>query len=119
MDSGKYLSLCCFRLLCKIFALLYQTFLTILRELSFSQKVRETSILDLGIFTYHFQGATLTPAFNAYGAYSTTAAAPSEGLSSPAFAASYGTHYTDTLIVAFVADLMLQVSSYFSWDYSL
>ena len=36
-------------------------------------------------------GATLTPAFNAYGAYSTDAAHPELGLTSPSFHASYGT----------------------------
>ena len=42
-------------------------------------------------------GATLTPAFNAYGAYATNPTDPLSGLTSPAFHASYGEFYPPKL----------------------
>ena len=44
---------------------------------------------SFGAFWLSF-GATLQPYFNAYGAYSTTSV-PAEGLTEPAFNASFGT----------------------------
>ncbi|KAI9821211.1 MAG: hypothetical protein M1827_003945 [Pycnora praestabilis] len=44
---------------------------------------------SFGGFWFTF-GATLTPTFNSYGAYSPDPSMPAEGLNSPAFAASFG-----------------------------
>jgi len=65
-------------------------------------------------------GSTITPFYNAYGAYSPDPSKPAEGLTSPQFAASFGTltkDPTNSTQISWETN-MQQASSSFAWVFS-